>query len=397
MAHEEFEMKKKLKHLGALRGRHTEFITVYISAGYDLNKTVGLLSDEIGTASNIKSKATKKHVTNSLEKIIGELRLFKKTPENGLAIFCGNVAEGEGQTDYLIETIIPPEKLSINLYRCSKTFVLEPLLDLLEHHDTYGIILVDRRDADIGTLKGKRIEILASLDSLVPGKFRAGGQSAQRFERVIEGMAQDFYKKVSEAANKEFGNIENLKGIVLGGPGPTKNDFLDAGHLRPELVKKILGIVDTGYTGKSGIDEMLHKSDDIIAESEIIQENKLLEKYFEELSKKKGLATIGYLHVKDLLQQGAVETLLISEKLDKPVSIYVCEQCGKEYVDIKSCSRCEMALEPEAENIDIADELTELANTMGSSVEIIGTSTQLGIQFYSMGTGIGAFLRYRPK
>ncbi|MDP7260832.1 MAG: peptide chain release factor aRF-1, partial [archaeon] len=236
-----------------------------------------------------------------------------------------------------------------------------------------------------------------SLDSLVPGKFRAGGQSAQRFERVIEGMAQDFYKKVSEAANKEFGNIENLKGIVLGGPGPTKNDFLDAGHLRPELVKKILGIVDTGYTGKSGIDEMLHKSDDIIAESEIIQENKLLEKYFEELSKKKGLATIGYLHVKDLLQQGAVETLLISEKLDKPVSIYVCEQCGKEYVDIKSCSRCEMALEPEAENIDIADELTELANTMGSSVEIIGTSTQLGIQFYSMGTGIGAFLRYRPK
>ncbi|MDP6703960.1 MAG: peptide chain release factor 1, partial [archaeon] len=118
---------------------------------------------------------------------------------------------------------------------------------------------------------------------------------------------------------------------------------------------------------------------------------------FEELSKKKGLATIGYLHVKDLLQQGAVETLLISEKLDKPVSIYVCEQCGKEYVDIKSCSRCEMALEPEAENIDIADELTELANTMGSSVEIIGTSTQLGIQFYSMGTGIGAFLRYRPK
>jgi len=392
MAHEEFEMKKKLKHLGALRGRHTEFIT-----GYDLNKTVGLLSDEIGTASNIKSKATKKHVTNSLEKIIGELRLFKKTPEKGLAIFCGNVAEGEGQTDYLIETIIPPEKLSINLYRCSKTFVLEPLLDLLEHHDTYGIILVDRRDADIGTLKGKRIEILASLDSLVPGKFRAGGQSAQRFERVIEGMAQDFYKKVSEAANKEFGNIENLKGIVLGGPGPTKNDFLDAGHLRPELVKKILGIVDTGYTGKSGIDEMLHKSDDIIAESEIIQENKLLEKYFEELSKKKGLATIGYLHVKDLLQQGAVETLLISEKLDKPVSIYVCEQCGKEYVDIKSCSRCEMALEPEAENIDIADELTELANTMGSSVEIIGTSTQLGIQFYSMGTGIGAFLRYRPK
>ena len=123
MTQQEFELKKKLKYLGSLKGRHTEFITVYISAGYDMNKTIRLLSEEIGTASNIKSKATKKHVTNSLEKIIGELRLFKKTPDNGLAVFCGNIAEGVGQTDYLIETIIPPEKLSINLYRCSKTFV----------------------------------------------------------------------------------------------------------------------------------------------------------------------------------------------------------------------------------------------------------------------------------
>ena len=94
-----YELKKKLKELKSKRGRHTELITVYIADGYNMDKVSARLSDEQGTATNIKSASTRKNVTTALTKILQHLKLFKQTPKNGLAVFCGNVAEQEGQAE----------------------------------------------------------------------------------------------------------------------------------------------------------------------------------------------------------------------------------------------------------------------------------------------------------
>ena len=84
---QKFQIKKLVKELESIRGRHTELVTVYIPAGYDLNKIINHLAQEQGTASNIKDKTTRDHVIDSLEKMIRHLRLFKRTPENGLVVF----------------------------------------------------------------------------------------------------------------------------------------------------------------------------------------------------------------------------------------------------------------------------------------------------------------------
>lgn len=364
MAHaviDTYGLRKKLEFLGAKRGRHTELITVYVPNESELIKAIGKLAEERGTAENIKSKATMKNVTAALDKIISELRLFKKTPENGLAVFCGNVAEKEGQTEFLLETIIPPKPISINLYRCSQKFVLDPLQEMLESAEVYGLIIVDRQEANIALLKGKKAEMLAKFESMIPGKFRAGGQSAQRFERVIEGMTNDFFKLIAENANRLFREIPNLKGIIVGGPGPTKQDFLAAGHLGSDLAKKVIGQLDIGYTGEAGIEELVNKAQDVLKETALAKEKQLVTRFLENLGKGTGLAIKDVQQIKAALQSGAVDVVLISEKVKDEALI---------------------------------EELTRMAAETGATIEFISTETMEGQQLKAIG-GIAAILRYR--
>ena len=100
-------MRKFLSELESHRARHTELISVYVPAGYNLDKIRQQLSGESGTARNIKSSGTRKNVQDALEKMIRTLGLHKRTPENGIAIFSGNVAEREGQSDVQVWEFYP--------------------------------------------------------------------------------------------------------------------------------------------------------------------------------------------------------------------------------------------------------------------------------------------------
>ena len=170
------QLRKFIKELESIRGRHTELVSVYIPAGYDLNKIITHLEQEQGTATNIKDARTRKNVIDSLEKAIRHLRLFKKNPENGLAIFAGNASDTEGKIDIKVWSIEPPEPFTTRLYRCDQTFVLDSLRAMLDTDVMYGLIVMDNRDATIGLLKGTLIEVLARKTSAVPGKIKAGGQ-----------------------------------------------------------------------------------------------------------------------------------------------------------------------------------------------------------------------------
>ena len=151
---ERLKLKHFVKELGLHRGRHTELVTVYIPQGYDMNKIINHLSQEQGTASNIKSTATRNNVIDSLEKMMQHLKVIGRTPENGFAVFSGNISEREGQPSIKAFSIEPPSPINTRLYRCDKTFMLDILADMLETKEAYGLIVIDRRDANIALLKG---------------------------------------------------------------------------------------------------------------------------------------------------------------------------------------------------------------------------------------------------
>jgi len=357
-----YKMKKFVKELSQYRGRHTEFVTVYIPAGYDMNKIINHLQQEQGTATNIKSTATRKNVIDALERMIQHLRLFKKTPDNGLAVFSGNVAEREGQSDVEVWSIEPPIPLNQRLYRCDKTFVLELLADLTEAKEVYGLVVLDRRDAMFALLKGKTIVPLRKTHSEVPGKFKAGGQSAQRFARIREGAAKDHFKKIANYMKDEFLHLPDLKGIIIGGPGSTVTDFLGKDYITGDVKKKIIGQKDLSYTGEFGLQELLDKAQDILASEEIADEKKVMAQFFNHLAKTPNMVSYGPDHVWKVLNMGSVDILLLSDALDD----------------------------------EIIDKYSDKAKELGTEVRIISTETREGVQLREMGK-IAAILRYEVE
>ena len=171
------ELAELVEELGAIRGRHTELVSVLVPAGANLNIVIDQLEAEKSTARNIKSATTRKNVIEALERATRQLRMLgQQTPKNGVAIYSGNVSQVEGQENMKIWMIVPPEELGMRLYRCDQVFIIDALKEMLEEKEVYGLFVIERKEATLGLLVGKKIKILQHLDSGVPGKTRAGGQ-----------------------------------------------------------------------------------------------------------------------------------------------------------------------------------------------------------------------------
>src|SRR3989338_9200125 len=338
-AQEKLHLKKLVRELHSHKAPHTEFVSVYIPDGYELSKIINHLAEEQGTASNIKSAATRKNVQTALEKMIQHLRGYARTPAHGLAVFSGNVAGMEGKQDFRTWSMEPPAPLNIRIYRCDKNFVTDILEDMLLEHRVYGLVVLDRRDAILAILKGKTISVLQKTHSEVPGKFKAGGQSAQRFARIREGAYKDHFKKISDYMKDQFlplGN--NLKGIIIGGPGTTINDFLNADYITGDLKKKILGTKDLSYTEEFGLQELLDKSEDLLAEEEVAREKKIMERFFKQFMENPKKIVYGEKETIKALEMNAVGELLLSESLPEDKIFELEEQAQKGNADVKIIS-----------------------------------------------------------
>lgn len=487
---QKYKLKKFIKELETIRGRHTELVTVYVPVGYDLNKIINHLQQEQSTAANIKDARTRNNVQDSLERCIRHLRLYKQTPQNGLALFAGDASDQENKIDIKVWSIEPPEPLNFRLYRCDQNFVLEPLREMMEYKDVYGLIVLDRKEATLGFLRGTSITSNVSMNSAVPGKTKAGGQclmpdtavelddgqfvviadiekgdkvksydfekkefivgnvvdkwektkecyleiitnelihasedhlffmsdgtmkkaselkvedtlldenakpikikkirkmqeealmidisidtgnfianniivhnSAARFARIREGELVEFFKRIAEAANKEFLELKgNLKGILIGGPIPTKEEFFDGNYLNTELKRKVLGLKDLSYTSDFGLQELVERSKDLLAKEVITEEKEIMNKFFERLATEPNKVSYGKASVEKVLDMAAVDILLLSENLgDNAIESYEAK-----------------------------------ADQVGTKVRIISVETREGVQLKEMG-GIAALLRY---
>jgi len=171
---QKFELESLVEELEGYRGRHTELITVLIPAGATLTQTTKQLEDEKGTATNIKSSGTRKNVINALERAVRKLKEIGRTPQNGLAVFSGNVTMADGKESLEVWAIEPPKKLKIKIYRCDQTFVLEPLKEMLETDEIYALLIIERNEASIGILDGNNIRQLQHMTSGIPGKTKCG-------------------------------------------------------------------------------------------------------------------------------------------------------------------------------------------------------------------------------
>jgi peptide chain release factor subunit 1 len=393
-----YELKDLISELEDIRGRNTELVSLYIPAGYDMSKISQFVTSEQSEAENIKSKSTRKNVKSALDRIGRKVSEQKQTPEQGVVLFCGNVSEREGRPDIELWEVIPPQPVESRHYRCDKKFMLQPLRDMVVTDKIQGLIVADKNEAAIGYLKGNTIETVYSLDSKVPGKTRAGGQSAQRFARLRKSMYKQFMNNISEKAKTAFlekVRDNTLTGIIVGGPGFTKDKLLDDDYLHQELADKVIARESLNYSGEEALDELVTKAEDSIEDAEIIEEKELVDEFLSNLKEENGKSEYGPKRVWEALEMGAVEKVLVSESMDLYHAEYLSESGETQHVfepepKIDSKDR-------EFEHIgDLVEDIASKADDMSTEFHIISNSHEKGKRLEKMG-GVAAVLRYRIR
>ncbi len=271
-----------------------------------------MLRQELAITENIKLKRTRSKVQAALSAAIDRLLKIPKVPKNGLVLFIG---EDDETGEFIALVFSPPEPINVYFYRTDKWFHTEFLEEMIEEKDVYGLIIIERDQATIGLLKGTMLQVLDEIEGYVPGKHSRGGWSQRRFERIIEEMTKEFFKRVAEKANNYFIPLleqGRLKGIIIGGPGFTKIDFYNSKLLDYRLQKLVLpSLIDVSDQGEPGLRELVMKSEKFIKDHAYLRLTKALEEFNYHLAKDDGLALYGEDAILKALEMGAVKFIII--------------------------------------------------------------------------------------
>lgn len=177
---------------------------------------------------------------------------------------------------------------------------------------------MDGNGALYGTLAGNTREIVQKFTVDLPKKHGRGGQSALRFARLRMEKRHNYVRKVAENAVQHFITDDkvNVQGLVLAGSADFKTELSQSDMFDQRLQAKILKVVDISYGGENGFNQAIELAAESLSNVKFVQEKKLIQKYFDEISHDTGKYCFGVDDTIRGLEMGAVETLIVWENLD---------------------------------------------------------------------------------
>ncbi|KAI8072972.1 eukaryotic peptide chain release factor subunit 1 [Gongronella butleri] len=405
-----WKMKKLIKNLEAARGNGTSMISLIIPPKDQISRVGKMLADEYGTASNIKSRVNRLSVLSAITSTQQRLKLYNKVPPNGLVVYCGTIVTDEGKEKKVNIDFEPHKPINTSLYLCDNKFHTEALQELLETDAKFGFIIMDGNGALFGTLSGNTRDVIHKLQVDLPKKHGRGGQSALRFSRLRDEKRHNYVRKVAELAVGFFITADkvNVAGLVLAGSADFKTELSQSDMFDQRLQSKIVKVVDVSYGGENGFNQAIELSAESLSNVKFVQEKKLIQLYFDEISQDTGKYCFGVDDTLKALELGAVESLIVWEALE--VNRYVLrdvegnetvyhptkqEEKDKSFLADKSP---EAPPNAEMEVVEVKPLLEWFADRykdFGANLEFVTNRSQEGSQFVRGFGGIGGILRYR--
>ncbi|KAG9509452.1 Eukaryotic peptide chain release factor subunit 1, partial [Fragariocoptes setiger] len=403
-----WKIRKLIRSLEAARGNGTSMISLIMSSREQISKMSKLLGDELGTASNIKSRVNRSSVLNAITSVQNRLKLYPRVPPNGLVIYCGTIITEDGKEKRVNIDFEPFKPLNTTLYLCDNKFHTEPLTHLLADDNKFGFIVMDGNGTLFGTLQGNAREVLSKFTVDLPKKHGRGGQSALRFARLRMEKRHNYVRKVAEVAAQLFltNDKPNVSGLILAGSADFKTELSQSDMFDQRLQAKIIKLVDVSYGGENGFNQAIELSADVLSNVKFIQEKKLVNRYFDEVNLDSGKFCFGIQDTMRGLEMGAVDTIIAWENLDIERYVLIKPSTGEKEIlhlapDQKDRNRfVDKETGTELEVVEKCPFLEWLANNykdFGAKLEIITDRSPEGSQFVKGFGGFGGLLRYRVE
>lgn len=406
---EMWKMRKLIKNLESARGNGTSMISLIIPPKEQIARWSQKLTEEYGTASNIKSRVNRLSVLSAITSTQQKLKLYNKVPPNGLLIYCGTIVTDEGKEKMVNIDLEPFKPINTSLYLCDNKFHVECLTELLESDLRFGFIVIDGNGALFGTLCGNTREVIHKITVDLPKKHGRGGQSALRFSRLRTEKRHNYVRKVAEIAVQIFitNDKVNVAGIVLAGSADFKSDLKNSDMFDQRLNAKVIKLVDVSYGGENGFNQAIDLCGEVLEGVKFIQEKKLIQKYFDEISMDTGKFCFGVDDTIKSMELGAVETLIVWENLDINRFFLTNPSTGATKILFLNPAQERLRslfLGQDENGAEIELEVTEKVSLVewfannymnyGAALEFVTDKSQEGAQFVRGFGGIGGLMRY---
>lgn len=315
---EMFRVKKLISRLDQFKGSGTSMITLIINYQDQINPHMKKLVEEVGKASNIKSRVTRQNVEDALTCTIEKLKLYNRLPTNGLVIYCGLVKLEDGSEKMIKVDFQPFKAINTSLYKCDNIFHTADVKGLLEDNDKFGFIIMDGNGSLFGTVQGNTRTVVQKFSVDLPKKHGRGGQSANRFARIRTERRHNYLRKVAETTTAVFisNDRPNVKGLILAGSADFKNDLQKSDLFDPRLQPVVIKIVDISYGGENGFNQAIELAGDALRSVKFIHEKKVIGRFFDEISKDTGKYVFSLKDTMEGIENGSVDTLILFENLD---------------------------------------------------------------------------------
>ncbi|MBC7127342.1 MAG: mRNA surveillance protein pelota [Candidatus Methanosuratincola petrocarbonis] len=219
------------------------------------------------------------------------------------------------------------------------------------------VVTLDDQEATIYIIKDYEIHEVVSMASNMPGKYLENSDRSSLRSKYFNSIEEELMRIIKDGAYS----------IVLAGPGFTKNEF--GKYLKEK--HRTLNVFEesTSTVGTPGVREVMSRGalSKILEDTLIVRDSRLVDEFLSRLSKNPKLVAYGLKEVEKSINAGAVEALLVSDRLIKTAPL------------------------SEKRNLE---GLCRNAEKYGGKVFFIGSEHEKGSQLYNLG-GIAALLRFQ--
>jgi len=407
---EQWKLRRLIKQLDNAKGAGTSMISLIIPPKDDISRSQKMLTEEYGTASCIKSRVNRLSVLAAITSTQQRLKMYNRTPKNGLIVYCGEIVTEDGKEKKLTIDFEPFKPISTTMYLCDNKFHTEDLAELLESDDRFGFLIIDGNGSLYGVVSGNHREVLHKFSVELPKKHGRGGQSALRFARLRLEKRHNYIRKVSEIATQCFisDHKANIKGLIVAGSADFKNDLTTSDLWDPRLDAIIIKpLLDIAYGGENGFNQAIELSSETLKNVKFLQEKKLIGQFLDEVAQDTGKYCFGIKDTISALEMGACETLIVWENLDivrlhiknphndvEQVHFLTTEESKNEKLYRDPDSGVELNCES---NVPFVEWIVDSYKTYGTKLEFITDRSQEGNQFCKGFGGIGGLMRYKVE
>jgi peptide chain release factor subunit 1 len=295
---------------------------------------------------------------------------FDRDGAHGLALFSAGL---DNYWHPLPLTDPVPDRVEV-----AREFYLSPLVPLVGRGDGALVAFVSRERGDVYRLRAGKLDEIAHQYDETPGRHDQGGWSQARFQRHIEKLAAEHFRRVAELLDRQVRRLQSPR-IVVVAAEENRAEFDD-------VVSKEVAAAIVGWThaeAHATAAELLQVAQPILEEWHSKQEQDAVERWREE-SGRGARAASGWPATLEAASDGRVEQLLFEEGVDR--SAWQCPQCGRVSAEGGACPLDGTQMEERDDGLNLA-----IHQTLAHGGSVLALRHHQDLEPVE---GVGALLRY---